>query len=398
MSNKIWDRRAIRILIANVLVKSGKNVFQIFLNVFIWKQTQDIQVVAMFNLIYLISHMVFFTIFAPIVKKGYRNLLHVFSLIGFAGVYLWIMYLWESAINHLIIIPFIIWFFNSIYWINFHNTQFDLTTQANRWNFEWIRKALRTVASIITPALVGFIITYNYLWQWYSIAFAFGAMFFIAWAFIGLVDLESKSSTKFDIVWVFKKCFAHGEVSKVLYTYALTSFSFSNSIIEVLIPIILFTYVSVELDLGLLVSFFSIVSIIASYIFGKFVHYKHYSKSILYLGFWYSASLLWFVLFDSIEYLVVFSSLITALALLFSIPQKVMSDNVLHKIDGYQNMRSEYMVIREWFQAIGWIGSFIFLYFVDSIERGAIQLVFSVMIIAVIICSIQLSKVDISKD
>lgn len=93
MSYKISDKRAIRILIGNVLLKSGKNVFQIFLNIFIWKQTHDIQVIAMFNLIYLITHMVFFTAFAPIVKRGYRNILHVFSLVGFAGVYLWIMYL-----------------------------------------------------------------------------------------------------------------------------------------------------------------------------------------------------------------------------------------------------------------------------------------------------------------
>jgi YQGE family putative transporter len=154
MSNKINDIRAIRILIWNVLVKSAKNVFQIFLNIYIWKQTQDIQTIAIFNLVYLSTHMVFFTAFAPIVKRGYRNTLHVFSLVWFAWVYLWIMYLWESSLDHLIAIPIAIWFFNSIYWINFHNTQLDLTTHANRWNFEWLRKSMSTVASIITPTLV----------------------------------------------------------------------------------------------------------------------------------------------------------------------------------------------------------------------------------------------------
>jgi len=81
VSNKLSDLRTIRILIGNVCVKSGKTIFQIFLNIFIWKQTQDIQAVALFNLIYLITHMVFFTAFAPIVKKGYRNFLHFWSLI-----------------------------------------------------------------------------------------------------------------------------------------------------------------------------------------------------------------------------------------------------------------------------------------------------------------------------
>ncbi len=69
MESHVVEWKAIRILIGNTLVKSGKTVFQIFLNIFIWKQTEDIQVVAIFNLIYLITHMVFFTLFAPIVKK-----------------------------------------------------------------------------------------------------------------------------------------------------------------------------------------------------------------------------------------------------------------------------------------------------------------------------------------
>ena len=398
MESHVVEWKAIRILIGNTLVKSGKTVFQIFLNIFIWKQTEDIQVVAIFNLIYLITHMVFFTLFAPIVKKWYRNFLHVFSLLGFTCVYLGVMYLGKNAINHLIIIPFAIWFFNSIYWINFHNTQFDLTTYGNRGHFEWIRKAMRTASMIIIPVFVGFLITWNFQWLGYEMAFGFGALLFFLAAMVGIVDIQVQSRWKFNLHWALKKCFWVVDVKRSLITYSFTSFSFSNSVIEVLIPIILFSYVSTEVEVWAFVSFFSVISIVATYLFGRFVRYEYYGKSILYLWFAYALALGWFVLFDRIEYLVLFSALITAVALLFSLPQKVMSDNVLHKLEGYKDMRSEYMVIREWFQAVWWILSFSVLYFLGSIERENIQLLFWAMVIAVFVTAFQLSKIDISTE
>jgi len=396
-TNTITDTRTIRIIIGNTLVKSWRNIFQIFLNIFIWKQTNDIQVIAMFNIIYLITHTFFFTVFAPLAKKWYRNISHVFSLIWFAVVYLWIMFLWESAIHHLVIIPFLIGFFNSIYWINYHNTQFDLTTYENRGNFEWIRKAMRTTASIFIPIFIGFLITSNYMWYGYEIAFAFWALLFFIGAIVWTVKLKIKKTTKFDLLLVAKKSFSIPDVRRSLSAYAFVSFSFSNSVIEVIIPIILYNYVAVELKVWAFVSFFSIVSIIASYLFWKFVHYKYYSISIFYLWIIYAGALLWFVLFDQVEYLVVFSALITSIALLFSIPQKVVSDNVLHKIEWYKNMRSEYMVIREFFQAIGWIGSFTILYYLNSIKQEYIQIIFWFMVISVFISAFQLKKIDISK-
>jgi len=97
------------------------------------------------------------------------------------------------------------------------------------------------------------------------------------------VSPDIHDTKAFKIFPVFKKCVAHKDVFRVLYTYSFTAFSFSNSVIEVLIPIILFSYVSVEFQIGGFVSFFAIVSIIASYIFGKFIHYRHYRKAILFL-------------------------------------------------------------------------------------------------------------------
>jgi len=69
MQNSIREGRIIRLLLSNTFLRAGRIVFQVFLNIFIWKQTQDIAQVALFNILYLGTHTLSFTLFAPIVKK-----------------------------------------------------------------------------------------------------------------------------------------------------------------------------------------------------------------------------------------------------------------------------------------------------------------------------------------
>lgn len=154
-------------------------------------------------------------------------------------------------------------------------------------------------------------------------------------------------------------------------------------------------YISNEFQIGSLISFFAIISIFLSYCFGKFISYKFYSFFILVFWLLYALSLSGFVFFTQLEYLIIFSTCVTVFAHLFSLPQKVMSDNVLHKLQNYKDIRSEYMVLREWFQAVGWIWTFTVIYFVGSIETEFIQFIFGAMMIAVVICAVLLSRVDI---
>ena len=397
MDNKLNDIRIVRILLWNLCVKAGKTVFQIFLNIFIWKQTQSIQAVAMFNIIYLSVHTIWYLVFGPIAKKWYRNILHFMSLIWYACVYLWIMYLGTNAVNHLILIPIGIGFFNSMYWITYHNTQFDITHYKNRWKYEWIRRSSRMFASIVIPVVVWFFITFDYMWYGYQMAFSFWALLFFIWAFVGVVDIHVDNKEKYNLLEVTKQCLWNKDVFRSLYTHTLSAFSFSNSVIEVIIPIILFTYLQEEFDLGVLVSIFSIVSMLAMYLFWKFVDYKHYKKAVFTFGFTYGFVLLWFIVLWEIQYLVILSALLTSIAALYSLPQKVISDNILHKLKNYKNIRSEYMVLRELFMSIGWIGMYVILYMIDSIERDKIWILFVFMVACVFLSAYQLSKVDISK-
>jgi hypothetical protein len=67
-NNNINDNRTKRLLISNILFKSGTLVSQIFLNIFLFKSTNDISLVALFNIILFSFQLLSLTLFARIVK------------------------------------------------------------------------------------------------------------------------------------------------------------------------------------------------------------------------------------------------------------------------------------------------------------------------------------------
>jgi hypothetical protein len=80
MSNTL-SVSAKKLLVSNILFRSAKLVSHIFLNIFLFKTTNDIQLIALFNIINLAAHLLSFSFFARIVKFAHRNTVHVVSLL-----------------------------------------------------------------------------------------------------------------------------------------------------------------------------------------------------------------------------------------------------------------------------------------------------------------------------
>ncbi len=397
MNNKIEDKRAIRLLISNNLERSWKMIFYIFLNIFIWKNTQDIQITALFNIVYLTSHFLSFVLFSPIVKKWHNKILNSISLVGLSLVFLSIMVLWEFSLQYIYIIAAWFWIFNWIYWVNYHVVQFKLTTFKNRWNYTWLKHAFEWISKIIIPSSIWFIVTFNYSWYGYQTAFWIWIILFLWSLFIWNVNIKKQWKTRFkfkELIWKVKK---NKNVFSSLYTYWLTGFSFWNTLVEVLIWIMIFKYVWDEARLWLTLSLISIVSIIAIYVFWKFISYSKYKYAIWIFWGAYIVSLLWFVSIDNFYVVLLFSSLIGTFAQFYSLPQKVISDNVLHQIKNYKEYRTEYMVLREMFLYAWWLSAFVLLYFINGIELTNLRLLFIFMAILVLISTYKLTQINLEE-
>ncbi|NUJ97615.1 MFS transporter [Candidatus Gracilibacteria bacterium] len=399
MSNKLQDKRILKILVSNAFLRAGRIVFKLFLNLYIWKQTEgDIKFLALFNIIYLTFHGATFIGFSSIVKQSSRrNLSHIISILGYIIIYSIIIFLGPKIIDYAFLFAMILGFFNGIYWINYHTNAFEFTNFKNRGNFEGIKNTLQILVGIIVPSLIGFIITFDFFSLGYEIAFTIGVLFLIVTLFTGLEKFEEREKEKTYFVDTFKKCVKDKDIFRSLYTYTLSGFSYSNTLLEVLIPVIIFSRVGRELDVGLIVSVFSLISMGGAYLFGRFVNYTYYRGTIIVSGILYALCLWGFIAFPYTSTMIIFSSLFNFFLVFFNLPQKVISDNVLHKIKDYKNRRVEYMVVREVFLFVGRISGFFLLYCIDSLDVNKVKYIFYMMIFLTFIAVYSLSRIDLDR-
>jgi YQGE family putative transporter len=320
--------------------------------------------VALFNIILFSFQLLSLTLFARIVKFWHRNLTHIISLLWLSLIYLSLVLLWESIVDNYMLLAMWIWFFSWIYWIGYGNNEFDLTSINNRWNFQWLKKSLKTLTAIIIPSLIWTIIWLDYLWYGYWISFWIWAILFLLSAFIWIIKIEYTTSTKYCMKNAIKKVTTNKSLVKIVSNFGLLWFSLSSPLIETILPLLLFSYWISEMNLWFLVSFFALVTVICSYLFWKFVPYKNYKVTYILSWVFYIISVFILLFFPTYWYVIVFASILNLLLTFIEIPQSVFSANVLHDVKWYEEIKSEYIVIREWPLNIWRILSFTCIYFI----------------------------------
>ncbi|MBN2458177.1 MFS transporter [Candidatus Woesearchaeota archaeon] len=360
--NNISTIKLKRLLISHNLLVAGRFFFEIFLSVFIWKQTGSLSLVAWFNIVYLMLHTIAFTGFAGLVKKGKVHLIRKSALIGYTFVYFMTFLLGENAINHVLLIAFGIGVFNGMYWISYQTLRFDLTHSRNRGNYTGIENSGKLAIGIIMPPLGGAIVVADYFGLGYSNIFLLGAFLFLLSYFIGNVNLPVHETSGFHFWDTFRVIRKNKDIMKSMYAYIFSSFSRGGTIARLLIPLLIFDVLKNEFHMGGWLSFFSVVAIFSSLTFGKLIDYKHYKGFILAGGIIYFLLILSLICFPSFTVYIVFGALIKVIEIFIAIPKRVISENLIHSIADFKNHRVEYIAIREWFNiAFGRVSSFIVL-------------------------------------
>jgi YQGE family putative transporter len=156
--NKL-DSQALRLIRWAVFFRFWKVLFSVFINVYLWKETADIQLLAIYNIFVLSSHMIGFIFWSLFVRKGYAyqtsNIAFMWLTIAFLLLSLSI---WSSILIYYIF-GAIFWLFNGMYYSAQNVRLFSATTFKNRWHSQGLKKALDWWAKIIFPLVIWSIIS-----------------------------------------------------------------------------------------------------------------------------------------------------------------------------------------------------------------------------------------------
>lgn len=389
MSHKL-NIDSVKLLLSNTLYRWARIVFQVFLNIYLWKETQDIKVIAVFNLAFFWGHLFWFISAAQIVKKWLSLLIH--RTVHIVCV---ISYLIVIFFPNVILDFYIIWWIsfglvNGAYYSNYNVLQFDLTDFNNRWNFEGWKKTLKVLGRSIFPALFWTVIGL------YSIDFALLLGIIIFTISLYLWDVASVKRwwklkyKKFTSLVLKEKKVLLAIVASFFFTAG-----FSLNLIEVLLPLIMFDIKPSELELGLSLSVLSILSMIFMYLFWRFMKYKYYNYVLPFLALLFVVFL--FIVLSTKSYVLVLISgaILSTIMTLYSIPFAVITMNCLHSIKNYHKYRVEYNIYREIAQVSGWLVWFVFMYFSEDLSVTWLQTLLYFMISFAIISTVLLMKIKI---
>jgi len=387
MNNHVITSTGIkRLLISHNIFTAGRVFFEIFLNVFIWKQTEDLTLIAWFNIAYLLLHTITFHLFAGFVKKGKVHLPRIIALIGYTLTYFAIYLMKESAIDYVIPIAIAVGFFNGMYWISYQILRFDLTNSSNRGNYTGLESGMSTLVGIVMPALGGAIIAANFFGWGYSNLFLLGALLFLVSLIVGNIKFPVFNTSKFHFRDTFSILKKDKDIMKSMFAHFFSSFSRGGTIARLILPLLIFDIMKNELELGAWLSFFSVVAIFNSFAFGKLIKYKYYKKLLFSGGVVYFLLIILLILFPSFWIYILFGALIKIVEASINIPKRVISENLIHSLEDENNHRIEYIVIREWFNiGFGRLGSFVLLLMVGSLAVEQMKLMLFLMAVAVLL-------------
>ncbi len=373
-----------KILIWHLFFRLGSLLSSIFLNIYIFKQTWDLKIVALFNIILLFFMTIFFVVIGWIIKNKYRRFLYFFACLWNALTFLFLAILWKHSIEYIYIFAIFFWIFAWAYRVIHHTNQIDNTKIANRWKFEGTLRSLVMILKLLTPIIAGFIISsFSY---GYNIIFLLSSISFLLSAFIGNIKINySKNKLNYHLWETFKLLISDKTFSYILVLQFLIAFMVGSPFVEKILPLILYSFNNSESELGLLIGFFTLISIVGSYLLWKFFSKKLYKQIGIIFSLVYAFSLIIIIIFPFYTIYSIFSAILLLSITFISVPYKVISDNAMWERKDFEKHRIEYIVIREIFLNSGRIFLLIILFFSWDMKQENLRfLLYIVLIISIL--------------
>lgn len=399
MSNRL-NKRIYQLLLSHGFFRFGRAAFDIFLSVLIWRITGDIKTVATFNIIYGLTHTAMFALWAPLLGRGCGNFIKKVGLLGFCIVYAGLAWLGENIVDHVFLLAVIIGIFNGSYWFPYQLQRFDLTHIRNRGNYTGLESAIKILVKLLAPILGGLIIGFGgegidgYKWLFTSAAILF---------ILALMFGDSKQDKIYkmeSLSWTFSQVIKTPKVIMVFLSGTMSGFGLGNGALSsVLLPLLIFERAGSELGLGSWLSVFALASIVASLIVGKIINYKKYDLILVLGGGLLVVAFILLFTFPSFWSMLLFGAVQQISMIMMAVPRRVYSENLLHKINGYQKNRVGYFVIREVFSiGFGMTASFALLLFLVDVDISSLNWLAGLVVIGTLLQVWLLTSIKYAKE
>lgn len=191
-----------------------------------------------------------------------------------------IVILKEKIIDHLVLISILYGISQSIYFFPYNLFVINKIDNSERTEYTVKKNIIISIIGIIFPVLLGtFITVTNFELTAFIILII--SLIQIILSFMLTPEKNINNLTKFDVIRKWKKINKNKQIRKMLLSQFLIGFNVSDGALGTLITILIFNAFKTDMNLGIITSISTIVSIISIKLYGKLCKDKCDKKILL---------------------------------------------------------------------------------------------------------------------
>ncbi|MGD7054203.1 MFS transporter [Sutcliffiella horikoshii] len=363
------SRRTKILLVISCLNTLANSLSNVFVNVFLFKVTEQFDKVVLFNLVMYLSWLPAFVLAGWISKKvSKRNGLIIGGLFQLL-FYLFILYLKESDTSSIIMLGILFGIGSGFYWMAVNTLSIDYTSEQNRDWFNGVNGVFNSFSQMLGPLAASWvIITYTNL-NGYYLVFSLAAIIFLFTFILSLLLPKHKQNAPF--YWK-EMISVHKYKEWRALTYAFTANAFRAGVLSFAIILWVFMLTEKESIIGGFSFITTVLSVFTYYFIGKYSTGQIRMRLMIIGNLFLSLSLFGLVLEVNWTTLLVYGIISGICLPLFELPFHTLALNNISTYDLKGKIRIELVVVREVALSIGRTFSvfllfLLYFYFEDNV-------------------------------
>jgi MFS transporter, YQGE family, putative transporter len=343
----------------NTLANSLSNIF---VNVYLFKLTQNPYEVALFNFISYLVWLPSFFIAGWLGKKIGRKSGIVIG--GFFQLLFYLLILWlsDASTEWIWLLGAAFGIGSGFYWLSINVLSVDMTNDSNRDWFNGVSGVFGSVSQMIGPLCSGWLVSLMPNFTGYSMIFATSLVIFLCSMLLSLLLPREEGNHPFGWKKIWK---IHRVKEWRQLSFAFIALSFRDGVLSFVIWIWVYMVTKSEVILGNFAFLATLLSIISFYLIGRYGKREHRMGYFMWGSVALSLSLFGLAFEVSWFTLILFGVLAGICRPLFEVPFHTIALNSIEKFDERNKYRVELVIAREAALSIGRIisvGLLVYLY------------------------------------
>ena len=385
---------------ANIIIaiNAMRKVISLFLGpfltaYFIKKSQESIIDISVYNIFSYILLAIGSFVVASIIKNKFRiGMFRIGVILNFLYI-MTIIILREKIVNYLWLISILYGISSSAYWFSYNLFVINKIDNNKRTEFTVKNKNISSIIGILFPIILGSIITVTNYELTAVIILIFSAIK-IMLSFMLSPDNETKLP-KFNIKETWKKLKNNKQIRRTSIVEFFIGMNVSDGALEVLMTILIFNSFKTDMNLGIITSITTILSMIAVHLYGKIYKKRNDKKLVAISSSLPVISVFLLLIFKNNVTLIIYNVCYVVFTALLTLTREIRLYNIADSSVVDKNNQCEFFAIREGILNAGRVVGYTMLFFAGIVgSQTTLNIIMILLTLSIPIMGFNITKIE----